>query len=128
MNATPETSSESSSEPPCTFFVPIIFKGNSSSSCITASTTILEKNCFCWAISFELNVVCAHFSSRLRSSVLFDLSILIAISSILFKHNSHAFLKLRIMICGCRPSSMKLLDCLRNSAANRTTDVVPSPT
>ena len=65
-----------------------MFDGSSSSSCITASTTSLEKNCFCWAISFELSVVCAHFSSKLRSSSLFDLSILTAISSIFFRHSS----------------------------------------
>jgi len=32
------------------------------------------------------------------------------------------------MTCGCTPSSMNGLHCLRNSPASRTTLVVPSPT
>lgn len=39
-----------------------------------------------------------------------------------------AFLKALMTICGWTFSSMNGLDCLRNSPANNTTDVVPSPT
>ncbi len=46
-----------------------MLRGRRSSRRDTASTTILEKKSFCWAISFELIEVAAHLSSRLRCSL-----------------------------------------------------------
>lgn len=46
LKATPATRSESSMAPPCTFFMPIMFKGSRSPSIMTASTTSLLKNSF----------------------------------------------------------------------------------
>lgn len=42
--------------------------------------------------------------------------------------NCVAVRKARMMICGCKPSSTQGFTCFRNSAANRVTEVVPSPT
>ena len=58
-----------SSDPPCTFLIPIMLSGSSSSNIETASTTIGEKKSFCLAINFELRAVAAHFSNSLRCSL-----------------------------------------------------------
>lgn len=62
-------SEPTSRAPPWTFLMPIIFRDISSSRETTASTTILEKNSFCPAISLEFSAVAAHFSSSCLCSL-----------------------------------------------------------
>ena len=58
-----------SNDPPWTFLIPIMFRGRRVSRESTASTTILEKNSFCWAIIFEFKAVPAHLIRRFRCSL-----------------------------------------------------------
>lgn len=58
-----------SSDPPCTFLIPIMLSGSMSSNRLTASTTMVEKNSFCRAMSFELREVAAHLISKARISL-----------------------------------------------------------
>ncbi len=56
-------------DPPFSFLMPMRLRSRSSSRCITASTTIFEKNALWLPMSLELSAVAAHFSKTLRISL-----------------------------------------------------------
>ena len=128
MKQTPYTMNESVTEPPVIFLIPISSLLRSSLIDITASTTILPKNCFYLAIILELSEVYAHFSRSSRFSAS-DLSPILTETSLMrSRHILRAIRYPLMMIWECMPSSMKVLDCFNSSPAVSTTEVVPSPT
>lgn len=104
-----------------------MLSGRSSSKLSTASTTILLKNFLCWWINFEFKAVAAHSIKVLRVSSGVAFLILTLSWSIFSVANWIAFLNALMMILEWTPSSMKGFTCFKNSAARRTTLVVPSP-
>mmetsp|Transcript_31008 Transcript_31008/g.77568 ORF Transcript_31008/g.77568 Transcript_31008/m.77568 type:complete len:272 (-) Transcript_31008:65-880(-) len=126
LKATPLTSCESCSAPPCTFLMPIMFMGMSTESESTASTTILAKNCLCPETSFEESDVAACLSSIRR--IVESPATGTCSTSILATASAQAWRKARTIVCACTPSSTKGLASRSNSPASTTTEVVPSPT